>query len=104
MFAAIFQGALAAAVAVGGPDDAPTNKRVDVLGLQICMEEANDGLPCHIRLFRDESTAQQGEVTPMQLTFFGKHICVGRVPDAVACDFRLGEDSDSHVVARGGVR
>lgn len=99
MFAAIFQGALAAALAVGGQDDVTEKKRVDVLGLQVCMDEPNDGLPCHIRLFRGDATAKPQDVTPMQMSFFGKHICVGRVPHHITCDFRLGEAEDSHIEA-----
>jgi hypothetical protein len=48
MFTAIFQGAVAAALAAGASDIDSTKSRVDVLGLQVCMEEPHDGLPCHV--------------------------------------------------------
>jgi hypothetical protein len=99
MFTAIFQGAVAAALAAGASDIESTKPRVDVLGLQVCMEEPKDGLPCHIRLFRSEKPVAKDEVTPMQMTFFGKHICVGRVPDGVTCDLRLSSDPDTRVPA-----
>ena len=99
MFTAIFQGAVAAALAAGATDVDSVKPRVDVLGLQVCMEEPEDGRPCHIRLFRSEKPVKQDEVTPMQMTFFGKRICVGRVPEGVACDFRLPSESDDHVPA-----
>jgi hypothetical protein len=99
MFTAIFQGAVAAALAAGATDVESVKSRVDVLGLQVCIEEPNDGRPCHIRLFRSEKPVEQDAVTPMQMTFFGKTICVGSVPVGVACDFRLPSESTDPVPA-----
>lgn len=81
-------------------DAAP--RRTEWLGLQVCVGDPADGLPCHVRLFPparagkatdDDSQRQSAaaDTVPLQVSLLGTWLCLGPVPDGIACDIRLGD-------------
>lgn len=96
MTALLLQSLLSASLVapVAMATDPPTSpeRRISLLGMQICVGEPQGG-PCHIRLPApngpDPSQPERVEPEPVQLTLFGKTLCIGDVPDRTACDLHL---------------
>lgn len=106
MFTAILQGMTLAAVAAGGPDGSQAEasaKRFDLLGFQVCVGDPSDGKPCHLKMYpppaSDDSQAVVSdaatEPVPIELSLFGKRVCLGAVPAEATCDMRLAADQPS---------
>lgn len=102
MFSALVQGLLITVLSCAGPQTAGEAEAMpgqfEVLGMRVCMTEPSDAKPCHLRLYpvqqaEPEAEARQQEPVPLQLTVFGKRICVGPVPAPAICDIRFGVPS-----------
>jgi hypothetical protein len=92
---------LVAPVAMATDPPVSPDHRFSVLGMQICVGEP-DSQPCDIRLPASKQSvqpeAERAEPKPVQMTLFGKTLCIGEVPDRGACDLHFegatpGQDS-----------
>ena len=75
-----------------------STKRLDFLGLSVCVGDLGDGEPCHVKLFPDAVPADRAEAdpVPVQLSLLGTQVCIGAVPAYTPCDVRLpNEATDS---------
>ena len=110
MFTAVLQGMTLAAVAAAGPDVSQADaseKRFDLLGIQVCMGDPGDGQPCHIKLYPPAATGarqqpasdDEAAPVPIELSLFGKRVCLGAVPSNATCDMRLAADGSDRVGA-----
>jgi hypothetical protein len=83
---------LIAPVAMATDPPVSSDHRFSVLGMQICVGEP-DSQPCDIRLPASkqsvEPEAERAEPKPVQMTLFGKTLCIGDVPDRTMCDLHL---------------
>ena len=99
MFSVLLSGVFAAGLAAVGAGDSTTEtsaKRLDLLGLQVCMGDPRDGRPCHVKLYPVSEPQQEvpghdaaGAPMPVEVALFGKRVCLGPVPNRGTCDVRL---------------
>lgn len=97
MFSSLLQGLIVATMTAGGAEAPPDDSAnyFELLGVRVCMAEPSDAKPCHLRLFAanqsdKDQKATKEEPVPMQLSVFGKRICLGPVPADAPCDLRFG--------------